>query len=163
MPTTFTGSLPPLLSQTGVFSNTPAMTPAGRIDSLSAQRAALVGRRAEDRVIWPCRTTAAPSRPDEQIAFAPTGTWTFPAGTVFVKTFELQHRHQAIRTSLRRLETRLLVRDINGAVYGVTYKWRPDNSDADLLTSSLYRKHCHHQRRRRDARRRGIIPARRIA
>ena len=67
--------------------------------------------------------TGAPLTPSQQIAFAPTGAWAFPAGTVFVKTFELL-TNQTDPTSIHRLETRLLVRDINGAVYGVTYKWR---------------------------------------
>ncbi len=71
----------------------------------------------------------------EQINFVPTGEWTFPNGTVFVKEFDLVVNEQT--QEKKRLETRLLVRDEFGAVYGITYKWRDDHSDADLLPDGL--------------------------
>jgi len=55
--------------------------------------------------------------PDAKIGFAPRGEWTFPAGTVFVKEFELA-TNESDPLQRRRLETRLLVRAADGSVYG---------------------------------------------
>lgn len=71
-----------------------------------------------------------------KIHFATAGEWQFPAGTVFVKTFQLPVDDTNPQI-LRRLETRLLVRDTNGYVYGASYKWRTDHSDADLVTAGI--------------------------
>ncbi len=119
--------LPALLSQTGVFKDVSAMTVND-------------GLIPYDVIIPFWSDGAVKSRwisvPPGKIAFAPTGEWVFPKGTVFVKTFELA-TNESIPDARRRLETRLLVCDAAGAVYGVTYKWRADNSDADLLNTNL--------------------------
>lgn len=128
------GSIPPLLSETGVFTNTPAMQAfSGLIPYLPNTPLWSDGAVKIRYMSIPHK--AGPLTPDEQISFTPATPWTFPSGSVFVKTFQLQ-TNESDPNSLRRLETRLLVRDVNGTVYGVTYKWRPDNSDADLLTTS---------------------------
>ena len=71
----------------------------------------------------------------DTIGFNATGNWTFPAGMVWVKNFEMEMTRGDASTR-RRLETRFLVKTANGGVYGLTYKWRPDNSDADLVPES---------------------------
>jgi uncharacterized repeat protein (TIGR03806 family) len=73
--------------------------------------------------------------PGERIEWSKDDAWRFPAGTIFVKHFELEGASGHDRP--RRLETRLLVVDRDGLGYGATYKWRDDQSDADLLTDGL--------------------------
>jgi uncharacterized repeat protein (TIGR03806 family) len=136
IPAVLPGTIPPLLSQTGAFSDTAGRAPAGGLIPY-APNTPLWSDGAQKSRYMALPNPGGLITPDQQIGFARTNSWTFPAGTVFVKHFDLAVNTTNPAVPLRRLETRLLVRDINGGVYGVTYKWRPDNSDADLLMSSL--------------------------
>ncbi len=136
MPGSFTGNMRNLLSQTGAYIDTPNRVPfPGLIPYVPNTPC---GRTAPSKaVIWACPTTSdSPPRPS-RLASRPPANGPFPSGTVFVKNFDLVVDQTNPNIPLRRLETRLLVRDTNSAVYGVTYKWLPDNSDALLLSNSL--------------------------
>jgi hypothetical protein len=126
--------LPALLSGTGAFSNTTNRTPAAGLIPY-APNAPQWKDNAASSWFMAVPNNGGVITPGEQIQFQPTNAWTFPAGSVFVKNFDLVVNET--NSTVRRLETQFLVRDINGSVYGVTYKWRPDNSDADLLPDSL--------------------------
>ncbi len=121
-------ALPPLLSQTGIFRSLAELTPNPGIIPYEVN-APLWSDGAVKR-----RWVALPG--DSQIAFAPTGAWRFPAGTVFIKHFELPI-DEANPQNRRRLETRVLVVDRYGGGYGAAYKWRPDGTDADLITDGV--------------------------
>lgn len=111
---------PRLLSETGAFASTRALSPAK--DALPYDVLSPLWSDGASKSRW----LILP--PGGRIAFRPKGEWTFPAGTVFVKHFE---------RGGRRLETRLLVLPPGGEAYGITYKWRDDQSDAELLPDAL--------------------------
>ncbi|MEW6157498.1 MAG: PQQ-dependent sugar dehydrogenase, partial [Verrucomicrobiota bacterium] len=73
------------------------------------------------------------SLPDSnsKIAFSPEANWSFPAGSIWVKHFELELTN-GVASSRRRLETRVLVKTEDN-VYGLTYRWGDSTSDATLV------------------------------
>ena len=127
MPDRSDGPLPALLSQTGAFKDTRELIPGDGL--LPYELNVTFWSDGAHKSRWM-------ALPDAKISFASRGEWMFPAGTVFVKHFELA-TNESNPLQRRRLETRLLVRSADGAVYGATYKWRSDNSDADLLPTNL--------------------------
>jgi uncharacterized repeat protein (TIGR03806 family) len=128
MPERGNGSLPRLLSETGVFQEMAQPQPAASL--LPYDLIVSFWSDGAKKTRW----VSIPER--QNVKFAPAGEWVFPSGTVFVKSFSIA-TNELDPNSQRRLETRLLVCDADGGVYGVTYKWRANNRDADLLETNL--------------------------
>jgi len=116
--------LPATLTATGAFTNLATLTPAPGLvaydPNVSFWSDFAIKRR------W----FSVPAVTD-RITFAADGNWTFPAGTVWAKHFDLELTRGDPATR-RRLETRFIVKTAAG-VYGVTYRWNAAQTEADLV------------------------------
>ena len=121
-------ALPQTLSSTGLFSNLATLTPATGFLEYSVNSPFWSdGARKKRWFAIPTNTT---------IGYAPTGEWTFPQGSMWLKHFDLPV-NLGDPNITRRLETRVLVRDTAGYIYGASYKWLPDLSDAVLVPTGI--------------------------
>jgi uncharacterized repeat protein (TIGR03806 family) len=119
--------LPATLSGTGLFQDLASLTPIPALVPYDVNTP-LWSDGAEKR-----RWFSIPT--DQNIGYSRDLPWSFPEGSVFVKHFEfaLDERTPQVIT---RLETRVIVAQQGGGFYGATYRWRPDQTDADLLLAS---------------------------
>ncbi len=118
---------PALLSEVGAFSNLAALTPTAALVPYTPNVSFWSDYAVKTR--WFALPDAA-----AKITFTRDGNWTFPTGMVWVKHFDMEMR-RGDPASRRRLETRFLVKTPDGS-YGITYKWRADQTEADLVPES---------------------------
>lgn len=123
-----TGTAPPAtLSATGAFSNLTTLTPNAGIVPYDPNVAFWSDYAIKSR--WFCIKNTS-----DTITFNSAGNWTFPTGMVWIKHFDIETTRGSPATR-RRLETRFLVKTATD-VYGLSYKWRTDQTDADLVAES---------------------------
>lgn len=120
--------VPQYLSDTGAFSDTVNLVPAVHLIPYQPNTQLWSDRAEKYRWL---------SLPDGgEIQWDATENWQYPEGTVAVKHFELP-LDENNPSVVKRLETRLIVMQANGRVYGVTYKWNDAGTDAELLTDEF--------------------------
>ena len=128
------GTIPALLSETGVFSNTEMLTPAAGLIPYDII-APLWSDDAKKFRWFVIPNDGTHDTPAEQITYSEEGEWAFPEGTVLLKHFEIA-LDEANPAERRRLETRFLVHGEEGAYYAFTYRWNDSETDARLVTEA---------------------------
>ena len=106
--------LPATLADTGAFTNLTTLIPAAGIVPYDLNVPFWSDNAIKTRWFSVPNTNLT-------IGFNPTGNWSFPTGTVWIKHFELELTN-GVPASRKRLETRFIVSSTNG-VYGLTYRW----------------------------------------
>ncbi len=118
-------SFPQLLSQTGAFSDLATLTPNPGVIPYEPNLAFWSDHAKKSRYFAIKNTT-------DMVGYSRGGPWSFPEGMVFIKHFDMDLNRDAPGTSVKRLETRFLVRNTNGS-YGVSYRWNDAGTEANLV------------------------------
>lgn len=129
---------PSTLSATGFFTNLITLTPRAGVIPFEPIAPLWSDRAKKPRFLALPNDLGTPGQYDqamEKIIFSENGAWRFPNGTVLVKHFTLPlDEGDPDNPALQhKVETRFLVRGSDGEYYGFTYKWRNDQTDADLI------------------------------
>ena len=134
-PVTAAPNAPATLSAVGAFSDLSNMTPTPGVIPYELIEPFWSDKAEKFRWLM-VPNDGTHDTPAEQITFSEEGDWEFPQGAVLIKHFEmvLDENNPSVRT---KLETRFLVHGADDKYYGLTYKWRPDQTDADLLSTSV--------------------------
>lgn len=115
---------PATLSATGAFASTATLAPAPGVVPYEVN-APFWSDRAQKSRWFALRGSTA------MFGYQNEGRWALPTGAVWIKHFEIETT-PGVPATRRRLETRFLVKTATD-VYGLTYRWREDQRDADLV------------------------------
>jgi uncharacterized repeat protein (TIGR03806 family) len=121
------GTYPATLSATGVFADLSDLSPSPGLVSYDVNLPFWSDHAIKRRwFVVPDGTS--------QFTWAKEDPWTLPAGTIWVKHFDLE-MHRGVPASKKRIETRLLVKNADGA-YGVSYRWNEAGTEANLVADA---------------------------
>ncbi len=118
------GTYPAKLSDTGLFADLTDLSPSPGVINYTPNLAFWSDYAVKSRwFIIPDATN--------KMTWSRDGVWTFPTNEIWVKHFDMEMERGNPATK-RRIETRLLVRNAGG-VYGVSYQWNTNQTDAALV------------------------------
>ncbi len=121
---TSTTTYPGTLSETGLFADVATLSPAAIVVPYEVNLPFWSDHAIKRRWF---------TIPDgtSRMTWSREGAWTFPAGQIWVKHFDLETTRGEPATT-KRLETRVLVKNATGA-YGVSYRWNEAGTEATLV------------------------------
>ncbi len=123
--TTVTNNFPATLSATGLFADLTDLSPAPGVMPYTVNLPLWSDYAVKRR--WFLMPDVA-----SKINWSRDGAWTFPAGQIWIKHFDLESVRGDPASAKKRIETRLLVKTAT-STYGVSYRWNAAGTDATLV------------------------------